>query len=100
MISLAWKKRALPIYWKILTHKGASDLTEQKAVICPIIRLLKGQKIILTADREFHSICLSHWLKKYHKLDVYFVLRQKKSTMIKLGKKYQRGLKAMNTVVN
>ena len=64
MISLAWKKRAIPLYWKILTHKGASNLTEQKAVICPVIRLLKGQKIIITADREFHSIFLSHWLKK------------------------------------
>ena len=40
-----------------------------------------------TADRKFHSIFLCHWLKKYHKLDVYFVFRQKKSTMIKRGKK-------------
>ena len=88
MISLAWKKRAIPLYWKILTHKGASNLTEQKAVIRPVIRLLKGQKIIITADREFHSIFLSHWLKKYQTLDVYFVFRQKKSTMIKRGKKY------------
>ena len=61
MISLAWKKRAIPLYWKILTHKGASNLTEQKAVIRPVIRLLKGQKIMITADREFHSIFLSHW---------------------------------------
>ena len=37
MISLAWKKRAIPLYWKILTHKGASNLTEQKAVIRPVI---------------------------------------------------------------
>ncbi|NES06173.1 MAG: hypothetical protein F6K22_27225 [Okeania sp. SIO2F4] len=70
MISLAGKKRALPIHWKILTHKGASNLAEQKAVIRPVIRLLKGQKIILTADREFHSIFRSHWLKKYQKQDV------------------------------
>ena len=28
MISLAWQKRAIPLYWKILTHKGASNLTE------------------------------------------------------------------------
>ena len=88
MISLAWKKRAIPLYWKILTHKGASNLTEQKAVIRPVIRLLEGQKIMMTADREFHSIFISHWLKKYHKFDVYFVFRQKKSTMIKRGKKY------------
>ncbi|MDE5083673.1 MAG: hypothetical protein O4859_21570 [Trichodesmium sp. St18_bin1] len=43
---------------------------------------------MMTADREFHSIFLSHWLKKYQRPDVYFVLRQKKSTMIKRGKKY------------
>ncbi|MCH2050957.1 MAG: transposase [Trichodesmium sp. ALOHA_ZT_67] len=72
----------------MLTHKGASNLAEQKAVIRPFIRLLKCQKIILTADREFHSIFLCHWLKKYQKQDVYFVLRLKKSTMIKRGKKY------------
>ena len=64
MISLAWKKRAIPLYWKILIHKGVINLTEQKAVIRPVIRLLKGQKIMITADREFHSIFLSHWLKK------------------------------------
>ena len=51
MISLAWKKRAIPLYWKILTHKGASNLTEQKAVIRPVIKLLKCQKITMTADR-------------------------------------------------
>jgi hypothetical protein len=78
MISLAWKKRAIPLYWKILTHKGASNLTEQKAVIRPVIRLLKGQKIMMTADREFHSIFLSHWLKKYHTLVLFFFFTKKK----------------------
>ena len=48
MISLVWKKRAIPLYWKILTHKRAINLTEQKAVIRPVIRLLEGQKIIIT----------------------------------------------------
>ncbi|MCL2938800.1 MAG: hypothetical protein MGU50_20800 [Trichodesmium sp. MAG_R02] len=87
MISLAGKKKAIPLYWKILTHKGGSNFTEEKAVIRPVIRLLKGQKMMMTADREFYSIFLFHWLKKYQKLDVYFVLRQKRSTMIKQGKK-------------
>ena len=31
MISLAGKKRAIPLYWKNLTHKEASNLTEQKS---------------------------------------------------------------------
>ena len=51
MISLAWEKRAIRLYWKILTHKGASNLTEQKAVIRPVIRLLKSQKITLILKR-------------------------------------------------
>ena len=42
MISVAWNKRALPIYCHILSHKEASNLTKQKAVIIPVIRLLKG----------------------------------------------------------
>ena len=81
MISVPWNKRVLPIYWHILSHKEASNLTKQKAVIPRVIRLLKSQKIMTTADRKFHSIFLCHWLKKYHKLDVYFVFRQKKSTL-------------------
>ena len=87
MISVPWNQRTLPIYWHILSHKGASNLT-QKTVICPVLRLLKGQRIMRTEDREFHSIFLSHWLKKYQRPDIYFVLRQKKSTMIKRGEKY------------
>ncbi|MDE5084092.1 MAG: IS4 family transposase, partial [Trichodesmium sp. St18_bin1] len=51
MITLAWKKRAIPLYWKILTHKGASNLSGQKAVFRPVLRLLKGQKLMITADR-------------------------------------------------
>lgn len=50
MISLAWTKRALPIYWKILTYKGASNLTEQKSVIRPVLRLLKKYQIMSATD--------------------------------------------------
>ena len=49
MITVAWKKRALPIYWKILSHKGASNLTEQKSVIRAVFKLLKAHIRILTA---------------------------------------------------
>ena len=37
----------IQIYWDILSHKGSSNLTEQKTVICPVIRLLKGQKMLI-----------------------------------------------------
>ena len=60
----------MPSSWQILSHKVASNLSEQKAVIRPILKLLKGTKIIIIADREFHSIFRSHWLKTYQKQDV------------------------------
>ena len=41
-----------------------------------------------SSECGFHSIFLSHCLKKYQRPDVYFVLIKKKLTMIKRGKKY------------
>jgi hypothetical protein len=38
MISVPWNQSALPIYRHILSHKGASNLTEQKPVIRPVLR--------------------------------------------------------------
>lgn len=38
MISVAGKKSNLPIYWKNLSHKGASNLSQQKAVIPPLLK--------------------------------------------------------------
>ena len=58
MISVAYNQRVLPIYWHILSHKRASNLTKQKVVIRLVIKLLKGQKIMITGDREFHSIVI------------------------------------------
>ncbi|MDE5112153.1 MAG: transposase [Trichodesmium sp. St7_bin2_1] len=78
----------MPIYWHILSHKGAINLTEQEAVIRPVLRLLKGQKIMMTGDREFHSIFLSHLLKKISEARCIFCFETKKLTMIKRGKKY------------
>ncbi len=55
------RKRALPIYWQILSKKGSSNLAEQKAFIKPVLRLLKKSKLVVIGDREFHGVELSHW---------------------------------------
>ena len=88
MISVIWNHRALPLYWKLLDKKGCSNLREQQAVIRPIFKLLKKYKIIIIGDREFHSVHLAYWLKGYEKQQVYFVLRQKKTTNIKQDSTY------------
>ena len=89
MVSVAWRKRALPVSWTILNKKGASNLSEQKQLLTPILVLLKEYKIIVIGDREFHSAKLGEWLKKKK---VAFILRQRKNTNIreKNGKYYPR----------
>ncbi len=63
VIAVIYKKRALPIYWQILPKKGSTNLAEQKALIKPVLRLLKRSKLVVIGDREFHGVELSHWLK-------------------------------------
>ena len=83
MITVIWNHRGIPIYWQILEKKGASNLVEQKALIRPILKLLKKYNLIIIGDREFHSIKLCNWLseenkRKNRKID--FIFRQKEST--------------------
>jgi hypothetical protein len=78
MVSVIWEKRSWPTYWKLLDKKGSSNLREQKALLCPVLRLLKGYYVIILGDREFRSVRLAHWLDAQ---GVYFALRQKKSAL-------------------
>lgn len=88
VVSLVWDKRAIPIYWQILPKIGSSNFAEQKALLIPVLCLLKHYTIILVADREFHSVKLANWL--VHK-QVLFALRQKKGSYIQQeGKEFHR----------
>lgn len=80
MASVIWKKRALPIYWLLLSKKGSSNFYEQVATIRPILRLLKEYKLVVIGDREYRSTAFALWLTK-KKID--FVLRLNKNTKIK-----------------
>jgi hypothetical protein len=87
MASVIWKKRALPIYWLLLSKKGSSNFYEQLATIRPVLRLLKEYKLVVIGDREYRNTALALWLTK-KKID--FVLRLNKNTKIKPRyKKYQ-----------
>jgi hypothetical protein len=87
LIAVIWKKRALPIYWQLLDKKGASNLAEQKAIIRPVLLLLKKYELVIIGDREFHSVKLADWLKKKGKKQkVFFAFRQKQGTNFKKGR--------------
>ncbi|MBE9171447.1 IS4 family transposase [Pleurocapsales cyanobacterium LEGE 06147] len=80
MVSVIWKKRALPIYWLLLSKKGSSNFYEQVAVIRSVLRLLKEYKLVVIGDREERSTAFALWLTK-KKID--FILRLNKNTLIK-----------------
>jgi hypothetical protein len=80
-VSLSEDKRAIPIYWQSLPKKGWSNLPEQKALIRPLLRLVKGYRILGLKAREFHSVKLANCL---HTKRIDFGLRQKQGRYIRL----------------
>jgi hypothetical protein len=88
VVSVIWDKRAWPVYWQFLEHKGSSNLAQQQALLRPVFRLFKSYEIVVIGDREFRSVELAYWLKQKK---VYFALRLKQGSYIKLrGQEYQK----------
>lgn len=79
--SAIYQKRAFPIFWILLSKKGASNLREQQIVLRPVIKLFKAHQIVIVGDREFHSVDLAEWIDRQ---GVKLVLRQKKDTNFRL----------------
>ncbi|HLO49551.1 MAG TPA: IS4 family transposase [Kamptonema sp.] len=79
VISLIWERRALPLYWQILSKRGSSNLQEQQLLIRPILKLLKNYQLVVLGDREFGSVKLASWLCEKN---VTFVLRVKQGRYI------------------
>ena len=93
MASGIWKKRALPIYWLLLSKKGSSNFYEQAATIKPVLKLLKDYKLVVIGDREYRSTALALWLT--HK-KVSLILRLNKNTKIKRRYKKYQSLDSLN----
>ena len=79
MVSLVYKKRAIPLYWTWLDKQGQSCLRDQQQVLRPVFRLLQKYRFVLLGDREFHSIELATWCVAQN---VSFVFRLPKSTTV------------------
>ncbi|MDJ0636364.1 MAG: IS4 family transposase [Xenococcaceae cyanobacterium MO_188.B29] len=101
MISVMWRKRALPIYWLGLEKKGSSNLREQIALIRPVLKLFSHYEVVILGDREFHGIELSYWLKqknKKAKKPIYFAFREKNNVYLKRSRKNEERLKDLKVV--
>jgi hypothetical protein len=88
MISLAYRKRAIPITWTWVDHvRGHSTAETQLALLAYVRRLLpKGTAVLLVGDTEFGSVKVLRHLDEW---DWDYVLRQKTSTNVCLAQQTQ-----------
>lgn len=75
MVSIVYKRRAIPVYFTILDKKGNSNLAQQQQVLLPVLELLKDYKITVLGDREFCGVELGRWLLQVQKVNFRVVLR-------------------------
>jgi hypothetical protein len=82
-VALAFRKRALPILWRLLPHSGCSGAAEQTKLLSQVAKLLPADtRIVLYADREYGSVELFGFLDKQ---GWYFVVRMKKDVWCKMA---------------
>jgi len=79
MISLAYRKRAIPIAWTwVKAARGHSSAAKQLALLNYVRQLLPLHAVVfLVGDCEFGAVEALAWLDRWH---WYYVLRQKSDT--------------------
>jgi hypothetical protein len=88
MISLAYRKRSIPIAWTWVKHvRGHSSAFKQLALLNYVRALLPQDAVVfLVGDCEFGSVEVLRWLDQQH---WWYVLRQKTYTSIFLNQSSQ-----------
>jgi len=84
MVSLAYRKRAIPIAWTWVKHvKGHSTAKKQLALLAYVRKLIpSGAAVFLVGDCEFGSVAVLRQLDRWH---WFYVLRQKRDTGVWLN---------------
>jgi len=81
-ISIAYKKRSLPLIWSVYKGaKGHVKVEEQLKLLNKIRPLIpKHAQVYFLADAGFDSVKLFQWLSRYHWR---FVIRQKGRSILR-----------------
>ena len=92
MVSMIWRKRAIPIYWQMLDKQGNSTLENQQLVLTPVFAALSDYSLLVLGDREFCSVTLATWLREEK---IGFCLRLKKNVWIETEEELWTELKRL-----
>lgn len=64
VVSLAFRRRSIPLAWTILPHRGSSSLAERQALVVQALALLPpGVRVSVHGDSEFRSPDFFAWLR-------------------------------------
>jgi hypothetical protein len=65
VVSVGFRRRSVPLAWRILAHSGSSTLTDQQQLLRQAAKLIPASvRITVQADSEFRSQQLFDWLRK------------------------------------
>jgi hypothetical protein len=65
VVSLAFRRRSIPLVWRILEHQGSSSLDDQQTLLQEAAALLPAEvRITVQAGSEFRSQALFAWLRQ------------------------------------
>ena len=65
VVSVGFRRRSIPLVWRILSHSGSSTLKDQQTLLRQAAKLLPSSvRITVHADSEFRSQVLFEWLRK------------------------------------
>lgn len=81
IVSLAYRKRAIPIAWTWVKHvKGHSTASKQLALLAYVCKLIPRNAVVfLVGDCEFGSVAVLRQLDRWR---WFYVLRQKSDTLL------------------
>ncbi len=66
VVSLGFRRRSIPLVWRILSHAGSSNLEDQQTVLTAAVALLPPSvRVIIQADSEFRSQTLYTWVRDH-----------------------------------
>lgn len=64
VVSLGFRRRSIPLVWRILEHAGSSNLLDQQTVLAAAVALLPAEvRVIVQADSEFRNQTLFQWCR-------------------------------------
>jgi hypothetical protein len=65
VVSVGFRRRSVPLVWRMLTHSGSSTLRDQQLLLRQAAKLLPPSvRITVHADSEFRSQQLFDWLRR------------------------------------